>query len=159
MYKTFKICSHCLPKRGDPYWVIETCKGLIFQQEPTSFIHLNPYLLKVPKCKFYKFCKISWAWSVYYTLGENSLRIYWSVQFPIGFINLAGTGCMPAKIALNVELVSDWNSFWSELILAILGSLAGTTWNKHYCMYTKENKILTMIPFTQTQGRLVSGSV
>lgn len=33
------------------------------------------------------------------------------------------------------------------------GSL-GTTWNKHYCMYTKENKILTMIPYTQTQGRL-----
>lgn len=30
----------------------------------------------------------------------------------------------------------------------------GTTWNKHYCMYTKENKILTMIPYTQTQGRL-----
>ncbi|XP_073252515.1 rho GTPase-activating protein 26-like [Porites lutea] len=33
------------------------------------------------------------------------------------------------------------------------GSL-GTTWSKHYCMYTKENKILTMIPYTQTQGRL-----
>ncbi|XP_074619725.1 rho GTPase-activating protein 26-like isoform X2 [Acropora palmata] len=30
----------------------------------------------------------------------------------------------------------------------------GTTWTKHYCMYTKENKILTMIPYTQTQGRM-----
>ncbi|KAJ7371823.1 Rho GTPase-activating protein 42 [Desmophyllum pertusum] len=34
------------------------------------------------------------------------------------------------------------------------GSLGTYTWNKHYCMYTKENKILTMIPYTQTQGRL-----
>ncbi|XP_020604145.1 rho GTPase-activating protein 26-like isoform X2 [Orbicella faveolata] len=34
------------------------------------------------------------------------------------------------------------------------GSLGTYTWNKHFCMYTKENKILTMIPYTQTQGRL-----
>ncbi|CAH3045582.1 unnamed protein product [Pocillopora meandrina] len=34
------------------------------------------------------------------------------------------------------------------------GSLGTNTWHKHYCMYTKENKILTMIPYTQTQGRL-----
>ena len=39
--------------------------------------------------------------------------------------------------------------------VAILGSLGTNTWNKHFCMYTKENKILTMIPYTQTQGRLV----
>ncbi|XP_015777163.1 PREDICTED: rho GTPase-activating protein 10-like [Acropora digitifera] len=31
----------------------------------------------------------------------------------------------------------------------------GTTWTKHYCQYTKENKILTMIPYTQTQGRML----
>ncbi|XP_057314498.1 rho GTPase-activating protein 26-like isoform X4 [Hydractinia symbiolongicarpus] len=30
----------------------------------------------------------------------------------------------------------------------------GPTWVKHYCMYTKENKILTMIPYNQTQGKL-----
>lgn len=34
----------------------------------------------------------------------------------------------------------------------------GTTWHKHYCMYTKENKILTMIPYTQTQGRLTAST-
>lgn len=42
--------------------------------------------------------------------------------------------------------------------MAILGSLGTNTWHKHYCMYTKENKILTMIPYTQTQGRLVGVS-
>ncbi|XP_031560087.1 rho GTPase-activating protein 10-like [Actinia tenebrosa] len=31
----------------------------------------------------------------------------------------------------------------------------GYTWTKHYCYYTKENKILTMIPYVQTQGRMV----
>jgi len=30
----------------------------------------------------------------------------------------------------------------------------GPAWVKHYCMYTKENKILTMIPYTQTHGKL-----
>ena len=30
------------------------------------------------------------------------------------------------------------------------------TWNKHYCMYTRENKILTMVPYVQTQGKSVS---
>ena len=36
-------------------------------------------------------------------------------------------------------------------------TIGTSTWHKHYCMYTKENKILTMIPYTQTQaGRLVS---
>ncbi|KXJ17430.1 Rho GTPase-activating protein 10 [Exaiptasia diaphana] len=29
----------------------------------------------------------------------------------------------------------------------------GYTWTKHYCYYTKENKILTMIPYVQTQGK------
>ncbi|XP_032218129.1 rho GTPase-activating protein 26 isoform X1 [Nematostella vectensis] len=30
----------------------------------------------------------------------------------------------------------------------------GYTWSKHYCLYTKENKILTMIPYVQTQGKM-----
>ncbi|KAK3699940.1 hypothetical protein QZH41_016614 [Actinostola sp. cb2023] len=29
----------------------------------------------------------------------------------------------------------------------------GYTWTKHYCYYTKENKILTMIAYVQTQGK------
>ena len=29
-------------------------------------------------------------------------------------------------------------------------------WTKHYCTYQKENKILTMIPYTQTMGKMVS---
>ena len=31
----------------------------------------------------------------------------------------------------------------------------GTTWCKHYCQYTKENRIFTMIPYTQTAGKIV----
>ena len=52
---------------------------------------------------------------------------------------------------IDTNLIKS-NQIWS---ICTLGGL-GTTWNKHYCMYTKENKILTMIPYTQTQGRLVS---
>ena len=29
-------------------------------------------------------------------------------------------------------------------------------WSKHYCQYTKENRIFTMIPYTQTVGKIVS---
>ena len=32
----------------------------------------------------------------------------------------------------------------------------GYTWSKNFCMYTKENKIFTMVPYVQTQARLVS---
>ncbi|XP_078601924.1 rho GTPase-activating protein 26-like isoform X11 [Branchiostoma floridae x Branchiostoma japonicum] len=34
----------------------------------------------------------------------------------------------------------------------------GYAWVKHYCMYQKENKIFTMIPYTQTQGKLTSST-
>eukprot|EP00794_Sanderia_malayensis_P007360 gene7360-8180_t len=30
------------------------------------------------------------------------------------------------------------------------------SWTKHYCMYQKENKILTMIPYSQTMGKMSS---
>ena len=33
-----------------------------------------------------------------------------------------------------------------------------SVWTKHYCNYQKENKILTMIPFTQTMGKMVSAA-
>ncbi|XP_028400078.1 rho GTPase-activating protein 26-like [Dendronephthya gigantea] len=33
----------------------------------------------------------------------------------------------------------------------------GYTWNKNFCMYTKENKIFTMVPYVQTQSKM-SGS-
>ncbi|ELU02748.1 hypothetical protein CAPTEDRAFT_224027, partial [Capitella teleta] len=32
-----------------------------------------------------------------------------------------------------------------------------TTWNKYYCLYQKENKILTMIPYNQVTAKGVSG--
>ncbi|XP_046636547.1 rho GTPase-activating protein 26-like isoform X2 [Daphnia pulicaria] len=32
----------------------------------------------------------------------------------------------------------------------------GTTWSKHYCQYTKENRIFTMIPYTQTIGKITT---
>ena len=32
----------------------------------------------------------------------------------------------------------------------------GYTWGKNFCMYTKENKILTMVPYVQTQSKMVS---
>jgi len=32
----------------------------------------------------------------------------------------------------------------------------GTTWSKHYCQYTKENRIFTMIPYTQTAGKMTT---
>ncbi|XP_066920278.1 rho GTPase-activating protein 26-like isoform X3 [Clytia hemisphaerica] len=33
-------------------------------------------------------------------------------------------------------------------------SVLGPQWVKHYCSYTKENKILTMVPYTQTNTKL-----
>ena len=32
----------------------------------------------------------------------------------------------------------------------------GHTWSKNFCMYTKENKIFKMVPYVQTQAKLVS---
>ncbi|CAG0916958.1 unnamed protein product [Notodromas monacha] len=32
----------------------------------------------------------------------------------------------------------------------------GTTWTKHYCMYRKENRLFTMIPYTQITGKITT---
>lgn len=34
----------------------------------------------------------------------------------------------------------------------------GTTWSKHYCQYAKDQRLFTMIPYTQTVGKIVSCS-
>lgn len=85
----------------------------------------------------------------------HSLCVQIHVHDPPIYILTSALSTEPAGLVsyqqnIKLFLISDW----SELNLAVLGGL-GTTWNKHYCMYTKENKILTMIPYTQTQGRLV----
>jgi len=52
------------------------------------------------------------------------------------------------------------NSFNAILIIEfetfLLSGVLGPQWIKHYCLYTKENKILTMVPYTQTNTKLVS---
>lgn len=73
--------------------------------------------------------------------GQNKFGIYWTYS----------------NLSLCIALVILIRTKFTFLLLFyfMLGGL-GTTWTKHYCMYTKENKILTMIPYTQTQGRMVS---
>ena len=45
--------------------------------------------------------------------------------------------------------------FFNAFLLSLTEAF-GTTWSKHYCQYTKENRIFTMIPYTQTIGKIVS---
>ena len=43
------------------------------------------------------------------------------------------------------------------LIIVCCTEAFGTTWSKHYCQFTKDNRIFTMIPYTQTAGKIVIG--
>ena len=43
-----------------------------------------------------------------------------------------------------------------SLSLSLLTEAFGTTWTKHYCLYQKENRVFTMIPYNQIQHKIVS---
>lgn len=59
-----------------------------------------------------------------------------------------------SKSGLVITMLSEPANLFSLFVPS--ATIGTNTWSKHYCMYTKENKILTMIPYTQTQaGRLV----
>ena len=56
---------------------------------------------------------------------------------------------------LNGKLLMEW--YICMIVFLLFSTEAfGTTWSKHYCQYTKENRIFTMIPYTQTIGKIVS---
>ena len=76
------------------------------------------------------------------------------------------TKCIPDRDTSTSWKRVEWNfklphlklSFF--LILKYLFTEAfGTTWSKHYCQYTKENRIFTMIPYTQTVGKIVWSNI
>lgn len=58
------------------------------------------------------------------------------------------------SIFLWVTSTPFWRPRFYHYFEFYLGGLV-SVWTKHYCNYQKENKILTMIPFTQTMGKMV----
>lgn len=46
---------------------------------------------------------------------------------------------------------------WKWCLISPFSEALTTTWTKYYCLYQKENKILTMIPYNQVTAKGVSG--
>lgn len=114
---------------------------------------------------FYEWSNEEWTFSEKFLLSHTYFR---KETF-----KLSGIVGLPTLIKIYIRIVLfDLLQCWIGILVlsisanymnvcqqarafCVLGVL-GPAWVKHYCMYTKENKILTMLPYTQTDGKLVS---
>ena len=77
-------------------------------------------------------------------------------------IRAASTRCTLVKdTSISWRKVSTFHQFFQNIFFAnysliyVRAEAFGTTWSKHYCQFSKENRIFTMIPYTQTAGKIV----